>query len=415
MIGMNGLAGAISRSARLGTVLVVGVVAACGPSGGPPAGGPPGGGRGALEFPVEVMSVTKHPLIYTLTAVGSVDVFERVQVTARVSGVVERVRFREGDLVKKDEVLVEIEPERYSLAVASAKAGVERAAAALADADASLARREQASANNPGLIPGEELETFRTRARSAAAEQLAAKTALEQAALNLRDALVRAPIGGIVQTRTVQTGQFVQPGTVLASMIRRDPMIVRFKVPEDEADPLETGMAIEFKTRGSGKTYRAKITLVSASADESSRMVPITAEVSGADAAELKPGAFAEVTISHGVPREVPVIPQTAIRPSERGFLAYVVEDGVAKERVLSLGMRAAGGGVEVKSGLEGGEVLVIRGSEALRTGVKVRVVDGSKKPGDPAPKDGAPVDAAGVKAEGGPAGPGERKEKSAP
>ncbi|MCK6550925.1 efflux RND transporter periplasmic adaptor subunit, partial [Myxococcota bacterium] len=216
------------------------------------------------------------------------------------------------------------------------------------------------------------------------------------------------------QTRTVQTGQFVQPGTVLASMIRRDPMLVRFKVPEDEADPLATGMTVDVRTRGSGKTFRAKITLVSASADEASRMVPITAEISGADAAELKPGSFAEITISHGVPREVPVIPQTAIRPSERGFLAYVVEDGVAKERVLTLGVRAEGGGVEVKSGLEGGETLVIRGSEALRTGAKVRIAGEGKKP-DGAGKPGAPAEAGSKGGEGGASGPGERKEKSAP
>jgi multidrug efflux pump subunit AcrA (membrane-fusion protein) len=69
-----------------------------------------------------------------------------------------------------------------------------------------------------------------------------------------------------------------------------------------------------------------------------------------------------------------PVIPQTAIRPSERGFLAFVVEDGVARERVLTLGLRTADGRVEVRDGLAAGETLVVRGAEALADGAAVVV-----------------------------------------
>jgi hypothetical protein len=77
--------------------------------------------------------------------------------------------------------------------------------------------------------------------------------------------------------------------------------------------------------------------------------------------------------------REAPVVPQTAVRPSERGFLAFVVENDAAVERVLNLGMRTAEGLVEVTSGLKAGEMLVVRGSEALRNGVPVRMI----KPGE--------------------------------
>ena len=80
------------------------------------------------------------------------------------------------------------------------------------------------------------------------------------------------------------------------------------------------------------------------------------------------------MTIPIGAPRNTPVIPQTAIRPSEKGFLAYTITDGVARQRVLTLGMRTADGQVEVKDGLQPGETLVIRGAEALRDGAKVKV-----------------------------------------
>jgi multidrug efflux pump subunit AcrA (membrane-fusion protein) len=84
------------------------------------------------------------------------------------------------------------------------------------------------------------------------------------------------------------------------------------------------------------------------------------------------------------------VIPQTAIRPTDRGFLAFVVEDEVARERVLELGLRTADGRVEVRSGLAAGESLVVRGAEALRDGAKVAIeevaVEGAPRV-EPAPK----------------------------
>jgi multidrug efflux pump subunit AcrA (membrane-fusion protein) len=83
---------------------------------------------------------------------------------------------------------------------------------------------------------------------------------------------------------------------------------------------------------------------------------------------------FAEVSVPVGGASEVPVVPQMAIRPTERGFVAFVIEGEVARERVLTLGMRTTDGRAEVRAGLQPGDLLVIRGAEALRDGVAVRV-----------------------------------------
>lgn len=344
-----------------------------------------GGARKPLAFPVEVQDVTTQPVVYTVSAVGSVEAFEVVQVTARVAGVVERVRFSEGVNMGAGAALVDIEPDRYRLAVESARATLAKAEAAKRDAEAGLTRREAAVEKNPGLIPGEEIETWRTKSLAATADVEQARAALRQAELNLRDALVRAPVSGIIQTRSVQTGQYVQPGAVLATLVRRDPLLVRFKVTEQDAPRLERGGAIRFTVRDDARVYAGRITLVAASAEESSRMVPVTAEVTDPQRAVLRPGSFAEVTIPIGEARPMPVIPQTAIRASERGFLAFVVADGTAEERVLTLGLRTEAGMVEVLSGLAAGERLVVRGGEALRDGAAVRIIDtasgGSDRP----------------------------------
>ncbi|HEX8698413.1 MAG TPA: efflux RND transporter periplasmic adaptor subunit [Myxococcaceae bacterium] len=354
------------------------------PGGGPPAGkagGPPGGGggRGPMQFPVEVAKVESRDVEYVVSAVGSVEAFERVQITARVAGVVERVAFTEGQTVKKGDLLAEIEPTRYSLAVASAKAALEKAQATASEAQAGAQRRASVNEQRPGLLPAEELETFQTRARTAAAEVSAAKAAVDQAELNLRDAYVRAPMDGVLQTRTIQTGQYVQPGYVMATLLRRDPLLLRFRVPEADVGRLKPGMQARFTVRTDGSTYTGKITHVAAAADDQSRMVPVTAEVTGKEAEALRPGAFATVSVPVETSQGSPVIPQTAVRPSERGFLAFVVEGDKARERVLELGMRTADGRVEVKSGVKPGETLVVRGAEALKDGAAVRIAEGVK------------------------------------
>jgi membrane fusion protein, multidrug efflux system len=225
-----------------------------------------------------------------VTAVGSVEAFEKVQVTARVAGVVEQVKFAEGETVETGSTLVEIEPQRYRLAVAAASANVQKAEAAKADAEAALARRKAVVEKSPGLIPGEEIATFATRVQTAAADVAQATSALDQAELNLRDAFVRAPVAGRIETRTVTTGQYVTPGGILATLVQRDPLLLRFLVPSEDARSLRQGLVARFRVAGDAKEYTARITHVAGAADVSSRMVAVTAQVDDALRAQLRPG-----------------------------------------------------------------------------------------------------------------------------
>lgn len=335
-----------------------------------------GASRKGLLYPVETTTVQERPVTYAINAVGSVDAFEKVQMTPRVGGVVEKVLFSEGTRVKAGQVLVEIEPERYRLAVEAAQASFEKATAAKADSEAALKRRETVVSQNPGLITAEELETWRTKVRVAIADVAQASAALDQAKLNLHDAYVRTPVGGVIQTRTVQTGQYVQPesGAVLATLLRRDPLLLHFQVAEQDAALLRTGLTAYFRLANNDKDFTARIIHVAASADASNRMVAVTADVNDPQKDTLQAGAFAEIHVPVGSLRNAAVIPQTAVRPTERGFVSFIVVNGTAEERILKLGMRTADGQVEVVSGLRPGEQLVVRGAEALRSGVNVRL-----------------------------------------
>ena len=330
--------------------------------------------RSGPKFAVEIATVESRKVDFTVQAVGSVEAFEIVPVTARVQGVVERVLFREGDAVRQGEPLVEVEPERYRLMTESAEAQFEKAKASLQEAKTGLARRTSIQEKNPGLVSPQEVEEWQTRVRTLEADSAYALVALDEARLNRRDSSIPAPVSGVIQSRAVNTGQFVEQGTVIATLVRRDPLLLRFTVPEQDAQRLRTKMPVRFRVRDDNTEYSAAITAVTESADPMTRMVTVTAEVTDENRAVLRPGAFVEVTVLLGESAELPLIPQTSIRPSERGFLAFVVEDSTARERVLTLGMRSSEGLVEVRSGMRDGEKVVVRGAEALYDGAPVRI-----------------------------------------
>lgn len=342
-----------------------------------------------MRFPVEVAAVATREVRYQVSAVGAVDAFETVRITARVAGVIEKIAFAEGDTVTADQVLVEIDPQRFRIAADSARAVVARTQSAKSSAETSLQRREQLAAKDgAGLISDEDMQTVRAKVGSARADLAQAEAELAQAELNLRDALVHAPLAGVVQTRPVQTGQYVQAGAELGTMLRRDPLLLRFRVPEAEAGRLTPTMAVSFTVTGEVRAWSGVITHVAAAADAQSRLVAVVARVDDAERERLRPGAFAQVSIPIGMPKPAIVVPQTAVRPSEKGFVAFVVEqaDGktVARERVLKLGMRTDDRQVEVRSGLAAGEHLVVTGAEALKADSEVLLETG--KPANPAP-----------------------------
>jgi multidrug efflux system membrane fusion protein len=342
----------------------------------PAKGGGKGSGGGKMQYPVEIAALEVRKMQYAVTAPGSIDAFQQVQITARVAGAVDKVAFTEGQIVKEGDPLVTIESERYSIAVAQAKSTLAKSDATQRSAQAALDRRLAAQKESPGLVPGEEIEQKQTAVDTAKADVDASKQALLVANLNLRDSTVRAPIAGVVQTRTVQQGQYVQPGAVMATILQRDPLLLRFQVSEQDAPRLKVGMVATLTLRESKNSFTSKITLVNGAADSATRLVGVTAQI---DATEhqywLRPGAFCQVSVPIGDAREGIVVPGLAIQPTEKGNVVYVVDaSNIAHAKVVETGMHTPEGGVELTRGVAAGELLVVRGIEPLSDGAPVKV-----------------------------------------
>jgi multidrug efflux system membrane fusion protein len=229
-----------------------------------------------MQYPVQVAPTELQKVQYNVIAPGSIEAFQQVQITARVAGAVDRVAFVEGQTVKQGDLLVLIEVERYEVALEQAQAALDKAQAGEKAAEAELGRRQGAVAAHPGLVAGEEIDQYATSVASQKADVEAARQSLRVAQLNLRDASVRAPIAGIVQSRTVQAGQYLQPGAVLASLLQRDPLILRFPVTEADAPRIKPGMTANLSLRESARGYSAAILLVAEAADPTTRLVQVT-------------------------------------------------------------------------------------------------------------------------------------------
>jgi membrane fusion protein, multidrug efflux system len=337
----------------------------------------------AKRFAVEAAVAVSEPELRSITAPGTLAARETVRLTARVSGVVERVLVQQGDRVDIGQIVAEIEPERFRIAVETAQAQLARARAAREDTVSQQRRREQAATAQPGLISDDELAQVRARTAQAEAEVAIAAAGLSRAELDLRDARVASPVAGIIQERLVDTGALAAPGTAIATVVDRSRILLHCSVPAADAAQLRPGLPLSFRVPGDTADRSAAIVLVGDAADLATRLVPLVAQVADLDAAAVRPGSFAAVRIDlpAGAPRVL--VPDLAVKPSSRGFLVFVVEGegdaAVARERRIEMAGRTRDDRIAIASGLQAGERVVSRGAEALRDGSPLSIAQPGK------------------------------------
>jgi multidrug efflux system membrane fusion protein len=362
----------------LPALLAAALAASCGGSSGSAAAPPQQ--RAALR--VRVAPVSVQDVVYQIKALGSLEAQDMVQVTAQVEGVATDVTFREGDRVSPRTVLLRIDPDRYRLEAERARAVLDQAKAERGQAEADLKRRETLAQNE--LLSAEELTRSRSDRNRLSSAVDVAQAAQGIALQNVQRAEVRTPIGGTINTRTVDTGQFVRTGTVLATIVDTSRLRLRFKVSEAESLRAKEGGTVTFRVAALGpRDFQARIYHVGRIADPATRQVEVVAWVD--DPRELKPGFFAEVTLAGEQRKAAVVVPESAIQASEQGFVIYVVEQGKARLRPIQLGLRTGTGIVEILSGLKPGQAVVTEGSDRLADGIPVEVL-GAPAPGTPPP-----------------------------
>ncbi|MBL9089091.1 MAG: efflux RND transporter periplasmic adaptor subunit [Planctomycetia bacterium] len=364
---------------------------------------------------VEVLGFDEGSLVETTTELAVVDRSRRrLALTEAETSVAE---------AKAAVATAEAAVPRAVAAVERAAAGVERAAALesaaatdLREGQEMLARRDELRRASPGAVSVEEVAQMRAQvdrrrdavgvAQAARREAEGAKAEAEGAvavakaavveaeaevasaesrraiaARTAEDAVVRSPIRGVVRRRLATVGQYLRAGDAIAEIVDRTRLRVRFRVTEPESARVEAGMPAAVVVPSLGPAaHPAAIVHVDETASAVTRMVDCLAELD-APAPALRPGYYAVVAVRTKRARAI-AVPDAALQPGEKGWVAFVVEDGKARARVLVLGLRTRDGLVEVVQGLAVGETIVVRGGNVLADGVAVSVVDPSAAKG---------------------------------
>ena len=320
----------------------------------------------------------KAPINPAKEFVGRVEAVERVSVRARVTGYLQDVLFKEGDVVKEGAPLYGIEPEPFQAAVQQSEGALVKAQGQAANAKTQLDRAETLLKTQSGSAAVRDQRL--AEAETAKGDVLVAEANLRTAKINLSYTEITAPITGLIGRTSVTKGNVVGPDSgVLTTIVSQDPMYVAVPVSQREflqfeGEKRRTGQAaIAVKIRfsdGSAYQYPGQVNFVDVSVDKATDAVMVRASVPNPQG-RLIDGQLVKVSIEGKQPEEKIVIPQAALIADQQGVYVFVVEDGKAVVRRLKLGGEV-GQNVIVASGLSAGEQVIVEGMEALRPGAPV-------------------------------------------
>jgi membrane fusion protein (multidrug efflux system) len=344
----------------------------------PAGGGPP---PRVVVAPV----IQKDVPIY-MEAVGQTRGSVEVEIRARVEGYLERMNFREGGWVRKGQSLYTIDPQPFQAALASARADLADAQAAVSKADRDVTRFTPLAAED--AISQQELDNALAAQESARARLDAARAAVTTAQLNLAYCHITAPLSGVAGISQVSIGNLVGRGqsTLLTTLSAIDPIWVRFSIPE--RDYLEYARRIESSggPRFAQRRGNFRLLLADGSVFDQAGSLrasePLVDPATGSLTLEaefpnprrlLLPGQFARVQAMVETRQGALLVPQRAVTELQGSYLVTVVrDDGTVEQRPVRTAQRIGSYWV-IDSGLKPGERVVVEGQMRLRPGMKVQ------------------------------------------
>lgn len=320
---------------------------------------------------VSAMEVERSRWEPGIETVGTATAAQGIELTAQVAGNVESIRFDSNQQVAQGEVLITLQDDIESAELPGAEAAVSTAEAAL-DRQRELRRR--------GVVAESVFET-------AANEVAAARARLARLQAVIDQKVIEAPFAGTVGLPQVDPGQYVQPGTPLATLQDLDTIHVDFTVPEQRAAELSMGQSVLIGGTEGSATFDGRIIGIEPRVDPASRLVTARAAVSNPGGG-LRPGQFVEVRVQLPAEEGVIALPQTAVVTSLYGDYVYALSpapdaprpEGApprfeARQQFVQTGRRF-GGFVEVTEGLDAGRMVVTAGQNKLQNGSLVSLDD---------------------------------------
>jgi multidrug efflux system membrane fusion protein len=363
-------------SLALLVVLSLGTACAKPEASAPPSGGKPaaGGKPGERKVPVLVESAAQRDVPITLEGLGTVTPLASVSMKSMVDGRLLGVAFKEGALVKKGELLAQIDPRPFQIAVAQAAATLTRDRATLRNARVTLGRTEQLAAQK--LVPQQQVDDQQTVVNQLEGTVGVDQAALDNARLQLEYSRVVSPIDGVAGLRQVDPGNLVHPtdATGLVVLTQLDPIAVVFTLPQDELPRVQRAMSegvvpVEAWSRdGRVRLGTGTMATVDNQVNAATGTVKLKALFANADRS-LWPGSFVKARLPVEWRRGAMVVAAAAVQRGPQGAFVYVATpENLAEVKPVEVDT-VEGVDAVLRSGLSGGERVIVDGQSQLKPG----------------------------------------------
>jgi RND family efflux transporter MFP subunit len=354
------------------------LAAACGSNGAPPPAATVAA-AGVSIGPESVVTVTTGEIRTGPLLSGELRAAREATVRAKMAGSVLEVRVEEGQPVQRGAVIARIEARPLQDALTSSQSAVRSAEQTLAVAEREAERTT--SLVKGGALAERDLELARSAVTGAQAQLADARARLASVRQQLDDAVVTAPIGGVVSGRPVNAGDVVSPGALIATVIDPSSMMLEASVPSEALAALKLGTPVEFAVRGyPGQTFDGHIERIAPAADPVTRQVTIFVDVPNTRG-QLVAGLFAEGRVT-SERRTAVVVPATAVDASGQSPWVLRLRDGKAERVAVRIGARDdRAERLEILSGVAAGDVLLAGAALAVTPGTPVTVTGAASAP----------------------------------
>jgi membrane fusion protein (multidrug efflux system) len=320
--------------------------------------GPGGSGGYGAATKVVTRVVQPQNIVDEIEALGTAKANESIEIKPRISSIVTRIAFEEGELVQQGDLLVELENSEIL--------------AGLAVAEASLSESRSIYNRSKSLIDSQAISASNLETLQAAMQVNMAEVEAAKARLALTS--IRAPFTGRVGLRRVSPGGFVDTSTVITTLDDTETIKLDFSVPETFLKVVSEGMNIAAESLVyPDRIFAGQVASIDTRLDPVARSVQVRAIIGNTDGA-LKPGMFMTVNLQRER-GEVLVAPEESIVPEGGQQFVFLVQKGIAKKQPVILGRRVPGS-VEILSGLSAGDMIITEGTHKVRDGSEVEVLN---------------------------------------
>lgn len=309
-------------------------------------------------IPVETVTVQEKAIPHTIQALGSLQAFQQIDVSPQVDGHIKQILFQDGQYVTKGQILVQMSDAEVDAQLASS-------VSALALAKLQYGRLQQLAKHS--AVSKDTLDQSRNT-------YLQAKAQVQQNQAQVTYTVLQAPFDGYLGAHVVDQGQFIQAGTTIVTLVGIHQLKVNYQVPSQFMPQLHPGQLVNVTSDAYPKTkFQGSVNFVSPYVDSGTRTVHEQALLPNPDR-KLAPGMFVQIEQVLSRNQKSMVVPIAALVPSITGTFVYKIVNGHAVTTPVTVGVYW-NKYVEILSGVNIGEVIVMTGQQRLRDGMQVKVV----------------------------------------